>query len=174
MLPFTGIDGMEGTIAFIKDWQTVILAVTFTMIYAVGVILDRIADHLFNGHEKKIEGKILRNKGMNIAVMRYSLGTQNDFLNQQLEYTRSRMRIARASIINFPLIGVSAGAFFYFGYASWGAKTMILMIIAGLLLGLVSFYAWKSLKESHLELAQTMYEHLTKKNFSTVQIRAKL
>src|SRR5687767_9636167 len=110
-LSIFGVSAFEKPLAYLKDWQVLVLPIVFALIYVMGVIIDRGADSLFRKKEKQINNEIVGDLPVTISVMRFSLGTQNDFLNQQLDYTRTRIRIVRASIVNFLLISFSLSIF---------------------------------------------------------------
>jgi hypothetical protein len=118
--------------------------------------------------EQKIDRQVLGDLPVTVPVMRYSLGVQNDFLNQQLEYTRTRMRIARASTVNFMLISLTFTILLFTRVTDiplesrWNYAAFI--IILGILLSYAAFITWRLLVKGHLELNKTMYEYQNKQN----------
>ena len=88
----------------LSDWQTASVVLALSFVYVLGIIFDRVADLLFLGWDKRIRDKIIPNAPLPIAVMRFERDKGNEYLNRQFEYTRSRMRITRASSINFALM----------------------------------------------------------------------
>ena len=172
-----GVDAFAGILNLFKDWQLFIAAVLLALVYVVGVIIDRVADALFRKKEGKLDDEIVGDMPVSIPVMRFSLGTQNDFLNQQLEYTRTRMRIVRASTVNFLLIAASFVFFLLRQMTDLSAaqhwQYMIVAALAGAAFSYSSYRTWKSLIRAHLRLAKEMYDHQTKqeKKKSTVKKR---
>ena len=165
LLSIFGVDIFEQTLSFLEKWQLLVLAIVLALIYVFGVILDRIADWLFRSKEKQVDEEIVGDMPVTIPVMRFSLGIQNDFLNQQLEYTRTRMRIVRASTINFPLIAVGLSTFLLTRLTNisyelrWNYVGIVLAM--GFVFSYASYRTWKSLIKAHLKLAKVMYEHQT-------------
>ena len=153
-------------LSYFEQWELLVVVVLLALTYVLGIIIDRFADSRFRKQEHKLDEEIVGGMPVSIPVMRFSLGTQNDFLNQQLEYTRMRMRIVRASTINSLLIAASTAAYLFFWLPDT-SPTLRLKYIAGVLAAGVffsyaCFRAWKSLIRGHLRLAKTMYDHQTR------------
>lgn len=72
------------------------------MLYILGITVDRLADLLLSDFEKKIKKESKLDAKSSILIWK-NAGQETYFL-----YTRSRIRILRASVINFPLITLSA------------------------------------------------------------------
>lgn len=164
LLLFTGAYGakaLSDILSLFRDWQILVTAVLLVLIYVFGVIIDRMADWAFRSREHKLDDEIVGNMPVTISVMRYSLGTQNDFLNQQLEYTRTRIRIVRASTINFLLIAVGLSFFFLnqLPASAMRLQYVAITLLAGGALSYGSYRTWRSLKRAHLTLAKEMYDH---------------
>jgi hypothetical protein len=102
VLAIFGTNWIQGLATFgIADWQTVIVVVAISIVYVLGVIVDRLADLVFTRWDIKIREQTYPNAPLTLGVMRFQLGKDNEYLNRQFEYTRSRMRIARASSLIF-------------------------------------------------------------------------
>ena len=161
-----GAETLASIFSSFEKWQLLIAAILLALIYVVGVIIDRIADSLFRRKEHILDEEIVGDMPVTIPVMRFSLGTQNDFLNQQLEYTRTRMRIVRASTVNFLLIAASLSLFLFTRLTEVSVTTRWGYVFVAMLVGAAFSYAsyrtWKSLIRAHLKLAKEMYEHQTK------------
>lgn len=71
------------------------------LLYIVGIVVDRAADTLWSGFEKKLKKASKLEVASSILIWKSS-GQDNYFV-----YTRSRIRILRASVVNFPLITLS-------------------------------------------------------------------
>jgi len=74
-----------------------------SIFYVIGIIIDRVADALFSGWERKLRKIGFPDSPMPIVVLRFELARGNEHLNHQFEYNRTRMRISRASALNFGL-----------------------------------------------------------------------
>ena len=162
-LSFFGVDRFDEFLSVIKDWQLVVLAVLLPLLYVVGIILDRIGDRLFKPRERQIEREIVGDLPVGPLVMRFSLGDQNENLNQQLDYARSRMRIIRASSINFIMISISISIFLLTRVTNISSalrwEYVAFTLFLGLLLAYASFLSWRFLIKGHLKLAKAMYEY---------------
>lgn len=154
---------LNGTLSALKDWQAFVYSAVLALTYVVGVIIDRVADRSFRWVEKRVGKNIVGDLAEPISVLRFSLGTQNDFLNQQLDYTRTRLRIVRASTLNFPMIAFSLCVFIsrrplplqpneLWSYIGWIA--LIGVLVTGL-----SLKTLESLVKAHLRLVRNMYDY---------------
>ena len=144
----------------LADWQTVIVVVALSIVYVIGIIVDRLADLVFSSWDKRIRDSIIPKAPVPIAVMRFQLGKDNEYLNRQFEYTRTRMRISRASILNFALSTVF-GVWLIFQQLSNSAdKTRFVVIILsfGLLLTLSAVYTWQKLTRTYFGLVKSNWE----------------
>ncbi len=158
-----GINDLDKFLNAIREWQLIVVTIAIPLLYVLGIILDRMADILFKARERTLDREIAGDLSVSVPVMRFTLGTKNDFLNQQLEYTRTRMRIVRASVVNFALIAISISIFLLTHLTSVAAKTrwqyVTITVILGLVMSYAAFVTWKSLVRGHLRLSKIMYEH---------------
>jgi hypothetical protein len=148
---------------FLKDWQPLILLVALAFVYVTGVIVDRIADWAFRWLERQHRERIIGDLKEPVSVRRFSLGTQNDFLNQQLDYTRTRLRIVRASALNVPVAAIALGIFVH-NRASLPASHETLtrlywIAIIGFIITAVSIKTLDSLIKAHLTLIRDMVDY---------------
>ena len=81
----------------ITDWQSIMVVLFLAFSYTLGVVFDRFADSVFEPWNRRLKNKMMPNPPLPIVVMRFEIGKDNEYLNHQFEYTRSRMRIARLS-----------------------------------------------------------------------------
>ena len=131
-----GIAPLENFMSYFKDWQGGVYFTALALVYVLGVILDRFADSVFRNQENQVGQDIAGDLPEKIVVIRYSLGTENNYLNQQLEYTRTRMRIARASTINLPLTAFIASFYIYCRLPSIDAYSKYIYVVLSLFAGL--------------------------------------
>jgi len=146
----------------ISDWDTLLTVFFLSFSYTLGIIMDRAADMVFSKWNKSIGKKIIPSSNRPLSAMRFELGKENEYLNNQFEYTRSRMRIARASSVNFGLITILALIFIVVQIhpsteAQKWAYIFITLIVGGLLTGL-SVYAWRELTITYYELIKSNYK----------------
>lgn len=145
----------------LSNWSTLIMLFVLSFAYALGIVVDRLADAIFHDWNKRI-GKQILVDAVRPSTQRFSLGKDNDYLNNQIEYTRSRMRIARASALNYALIAISSAAFVYtqLQFLSTGKKVSytLAILILGALLSSSSIYAWWKLTKTYYHLIQSNYK----------------
>ena len=82
----------------LKDWATPVTPVLLGVAYALGIVVDRVADSLF-----KVLGMAAR------AEQRLEVLARGDKVTEFLEYIRSRIRVARVTTLNLFLITIFAG-----------------------------------------------------------------
>ncbi|MBD1999103.1 hypothetical protein H6G00_21210 [Leptolyngbya sp. FACHB-541] len=146
------------------DWSALLTVFVLSFAYAIGIIIDRLADTIFNKWNKQIGKQILPDIARP-SIRRFALGKENEYLNNQFEYTRSRIRIVRASSLNFALIAIFATIFIWIQlqFLSIGQKliyTLIILVGGGLLSGF-SIYAWLKLTQTYYRLIQSNYKELS-------------
>lgn len=158
MLLFNFID--RNTIKLILSEVNTQLVFVFIICfsYCFGILIDRIADSVFSPWNQKLKDKVIPKPPVNIGTMRYIIVQDNKALNDFLDYTRSRIRICRASAINFPLItifisvlGVSRK------YLVQNSKLLLIILGLGLFFTICSVLSWRNLTIRHLDLTRTMY-----------------
>jgi hypothetical protein len=166
LMSIFGVEAFVVTLSLLKDWQSLVFTTILALVYVVGVIIDRIADWSFRWLEKRVRKPIVGDLNVPISVLRFSLGTQNDFLNQQLDYTRTRLRIVRASTLNFPVIALCLCIFIYTRPSSLQTNEVWTYIgwvaLIGILVTVVSLKTLSSLVKAHLRLVRDMYDYQNK------------
>jgi hypothetical protein len=148
----------------VADWQNIMLVLFLTFSYTLGVVFDRLADSVFEPWNRHLKDKFIPNPPLPIVVMRFEVGKDNKYLNNQFEYTRSRMRIARASAINAVLIAIIGTAFALVrvdGTTS-GQKTGLCAatLAVGMCIASLCAFAWRNMMRTYLELVKVNYERL--------------
>lgn len=145
----------------LADWQTAIVVIALSIVYVLGIIIDRLADLVFARWDKKIRERIFPNAPLSIGVMRFQLGKDNEYLNRQFEYTRSRMRISRASILNFILmtiLGVILIAQLQFPTTEEKTKSLITALSIGVFLSVSAIYTWNKLTQTFIGLVKANWD----------------
>ena len=131
--------------------------------YFLGIIIDRLADLFFSKWNQRLKDKIIPNPSINIGTMRYIVVKDNPHLNSFLDYTRSRMRISRATAINIPIIAICSVIFGVMKeYFSFCSGLSFSIIIIGFSIFILAIYTWKNLTIRHLDLIKTCYNHRDK------------
>lgn len=133
----------------LANWQAAILIVLLSVFYVIGIIIDRVADALFSRWEWKLRRVGFPEPPMPIVVLRFELARGNEPLNHQFEYNRTRMRISRASALNFGLATIM-GVLYILTRAqisspigTWGVAVLTLIIGSALTLG--AAFTWRKL-----------------------------
>lgn len=104
------------------------------ILYIIGILVDRLADFIFQKKENAI-----RNKSGLHAKSSILVWNKYDAENYA-QYTRTRIRILRASILNLPMISISIML-----YVMKYLDKSYMLIIYTLILGtLFTFVSWKS------------------------------
>jgi hypothetical protein len=123
------------------------------MAYILGILIDRISDFIFISQDLKMRPDAKPGEP-SFLTMRYYILLKSSDLYAQLEYTRSRLRIARASVFNF---GLTTLAFLVFEWLQLpkllSIQNLILAnlitIIIGAALTYASYLAWMGLIKSY-------------------------
>lgn len=85
-----------------KEWATLATTCVLALAYALGVIVDRLSDTVFTWQDR---GRILSESQ---GVMRLTVMKKSEGMAKFLDYQRSRVRVARGTILNVALFIVSA------------------------------------------------------------------
>lgn len=124
-------------------------------------LLNRFTDTLcYAASFDKVElrRRMIPNPELAIVGMRYTAAADNKYLNRLFEYTRSRMRIARASALNFPLISISLLVYFWpgLGTHALGLKPgiVLLIVISGILFTGLALFSWQRFTRTYLQLVR--------------------
>lgn len=145
-------------LACLKDIDGALTVLILGFSYTLGLLVDRLADALYAPWNDRLKKKIIPNPAPNIGTMRYQIDKENTPLNQFLEYTRSRMRIARATSLNMLMILISAVIYMKEKTALSPFEIVpTVFLILGLFLAVAFVWAWRNLTIRHLELIKTTH-----------------
>ena len=137
----------------ISDWQTLITIFLLAMLYVLGIIIDRTADAIFSGWSQKIKKRVFPDSDTPTSAIRF--GFTNEFLNRQIEYTRTRMRIVRASSVNFVLTTIFAVIFIATKVQGISDSErlgyLVFTLIFGTTLAIAAIVIWRSLTRGYYE-----------------------
>ena len=171
VLNLTGLDWLQ-RIQFVAvaDWQALIVVILLSLLYVLGIIVDRVADSIFSRWEFRITIETLRELKelkLPLVVLRFATSKDDEHLNHQYEYNRSRMRITRASSVNFALITVFAlSLIFVHGQSLPDAlkwRLSIVVFILGTLLTFAAVYSWRKLMRGYVGMVRDNYLHRSQK-----------
>lgn len=149
------------TIINASMWETMTAVILLSFSYVIGIIIDRIADLTFGKWDKAMTNNAIPNPSVPTAVIRYKLGKDNENLNRQFEYIRSRIKISRASSINFAL-GTIFGIWVVLQQITIPKERMAYIIaisIAGFLFTIGAVYSWHELTRTYLSLLKNGWDN---------------
>lgn len=139
--------------SILVNWQTFLLIILLSVFYVIGVIVDRLADAVFSRWEWKLRRTGFPDPPMPVVVLRFELARGNEHLNHQFEYNRSRMRISRASALNFGLTTLMGVIFILARVqtASLNARLICLLttVLMGTALTLGAAFTWRKLMRGY-------------------------
>jgi hypothetical protein len=153
------------------------------MAYILGILVDRVADFIFIKQDAKMRPVDEdTNLPKSFLKMRYYILNKSSDIYAQLEYTRSRLRIARASVFNFALTTIAALLFIWFQADKFlSTRNVIIACFVAFLIGAILTYAsyqsWIGLIKSYSISTIRAYELLRDedpKNDSKKKVRQKV
>lgn len=152
-----GTGGLRGE--EIKGWETLATIFVLAAAYALGVIVDRLADSLFKRVARRSH---LAPKGYPpLSKMRLRMMQEDNGVTRFLEYQRSRIRVMRATTLNVPFIFGSAVL-----YLVHRARVPGSSVIAFASLGCVSlaasFFVTRRIQDAYNYRLMEAYEGMTK------------
>lgn len=146
----TGYQNMD-----VEKLLTINLALpALALAYILGILIDRISDRIFIVKDYKMRRANNKEDLSSFLTMRfYILYTSKDIYTQ-LEYIRSRMRIARASVFNFILTAIASLIFVWLQFEnSLTTQSLmiicIVMLILGTILTYISCQSWVGLVQNY-------------------------
>ena len=122
--------------------------------YILGILIDRVSDRMFISQDYKMRPAGNEANLPSFLTMRYYILHKSSDIYAQLEYIRSRLRIARASIFNFILLTLAVLLFVWLQLAkSFTTQNLIIIfasiLIIGAILTLASYQSWLGLVRSY-------------------------
>ena len=133
----------------------------------MGILTDRLSDIAFIAADHRIRDSIGENyKDENLPkflTMRFYILQHANQAYEQLEYTRSRLRISRTAMLNFPLTTIALLLFVWLQLqAALGTQNLIIasavILLSGFALTLLSYRSWVALTETYLNSTITAYQ----------------
>ena len=149
----------------LHEWDALVTAIVLAGAYSAGTIFDRLCDSVFGSWNQRLKDAVLPPQRVPLTIMRYTAALGNDDLNRLFEYTRSRMRIARATAVNGPLVVIAAVLFVTVGPAglSIGPRGRLIAFIVGSGGGITgaAIFGWQRFMRTYLELVKKHYDAKT-------------
>jgi 8-oxo-dGTP pyrophosphatase MutT (NUDIX family) len=162
----------------LSDWETLIIVLVFAIAYVLGILMDRLADTAFNKIYKirKLIKPLIRKstKGDKdetlpapFGEMRLQIMMQNDTVGKFMDYQRSRLRIARATVLNLPLIIIS-GIIFLITRTNFSSLQIAMFALVGVVLIALSLYVAFRIDTAQTRTIVDAYRIITNKRFERV------
>jgi hypothetical protein len=122
--------------------------------YILGILIDRISDRIFIAQDYKMRPSDSDANLPSFLTMRFYILHKSSDIYAQLEYIRSRLRIARASVFNFILMTIAVLVFVWLQFGkSIPTQNSILIyastLVVGAILTLASYQSWRGLVTSY-------------------------
>jgi hypothetical protein len=150
ILTFTGYQNLDLEKVFTLNLALPILAIT----YILGILIDRASDIALAAQDDRLRSKYDLRELPGFLSMRFYILSKSSEVYAQLEYTRSRLRIARASVLNFAFTTLAAAPFVWFQLgktlaAEYRAMVCLVVVIIGALLTWISYRSWTGLSHTY-------------------------
>jgi len=150
ILTFTGHQSLDPEKLFTLNLALPILAIT----YILGILMDRASDMVLAAQDNRLRSQNDFRGLPSFLSMRFYILSKSSDVYEQLEYTRSRLRIARASVLNFAFTTIAAALFVWFQLGrALTAESRIMVCIAAALVGAlltwISYQSWTVLSQTY-------------------------
>jgi 8-oxo-dGTP pyrophosphatase MutT (NUDIX family) len=169
----------------LNDWDAVALLLVIGGAYVAGVLIDRVADSLFDEPGIKQATRLQeRTRETGKLARLFELGTKRlrvmsheEGMGTFLEYQRSRLRIARSTVLNLALAAVIAPVFVLRRASEWDNDIAIAIVVMASLLG-IAWLTWSSyvrIYGAYLARLSDAYEEITARaesNLRNERVRA--
>jgi hypothetical protein len=124
------------------------------MAYILGILIDRVSDSVFLPQDLKMRPIDKQADLPSFLTMRYYILHKSSDIYAQLEYTRSRLRIARASVFNFALTTIASLLFVWFQLGQFFSTPNLIVagvitFVIGAILTFASYQSWMGLVKSY-------------------------
>lgn len=140
----------------LKGWETIISVFATALAYTLGVLVDRLSDSMLYKWDDSLRRGIITEGEDEYSVMRLVPASNKDYegMAKFLSYVRSRIRIARSTVLNIILIVLGVMVYVLFSGASayygWNETGIIILTSGfGLILAAGTLYAWKRMTISY-------------------------
>lgn len=150
ILAFVGYQNLNLEKVFTLNLALPILAIT----YILGILVDRAADIALTAQDDRLRSQYDLRGLPGFLSMRFYVLSKSSDVYAQLEYTRSRLRIARASILNFAFTTLAAVLFVWFQLgqalaAEYRVTACLTAAVIGAFLTWISYQAWAALSRTY-------------------------
>lgn len=149
-----------------NGWQLLLSVIALAFVYVLGILFDKLADIIFSKWDRAIgEKRFGKNAPYVFARDRFQIGRDNTQLYHHFEYIRSRLRIARASSVNFAITTIMAVIFVVTRLQNIPNLFVLLffIIVVGCLLTYLAVLTWYKLSNTYCGI---IYANLPKETNS--------
>lgn len=137
---------------FIKEYWVIFAIVVTAIAYPIGIIIDTFADKRLDKTNDRIKSKYNLDEHFSMIKLIHKMNDEN--VRSYFTYNRFKTRVARSSMVNFGMIGLSIPLFIFIRGHEIGIehplKIGLTVFITFSLLSITLFYLWK-------EVSQTTY-----------------
>ncbi len=144
----------------LSDWSTLLTILILSFAYSFGIIVDRLADKAFSKWEKRLRKKITPDYPYT-TKMKIELGEKYKIFENQFEYTKSRLRIARASSLNFGISTILAFLLILVRFKTTFETNWVLLLVTsgiGIAITAGAIFSWAKLTKTYLGLVESAYK----------------
>jgi hypothetical protein len=120
-------------LAPLKEWAVLITTFTLALAYAIGIIVDRVADTLFKAFFRKTPS--------DVPMMRLQVLARGDKVTDFVEYIRSRIRVSRATMVNLAVTAIVLPVFLRRCTAATSLQIVAAFLVLVALTGVAAFAA---------------------------------
>ncbi len=146
-----------GTLQKIPSISILVIALSYTF----GVLFDRVWDASLKKEDRKIRGKYFKNNDV-FHKKRCILFSKSKTNAEYLDYLRSRIRIARASLFNFFLIFFISLIFVFTHFSNMKYYYIYIIFIGfcGISFISLAYYAWKKISNTYYIQIQHFFNNI--------------
>jgi len=123
--------------------------VFLALAYTLGLLADRLADALFSPLDHRMRPSVIPEKEAPVWRMRLYLISKGDGLTKFLEFSRTRIRIVRATAFNLLMLLAGMAALWLAGRATFSIADLLTAFAAGTAGIALSFYAWRRMTKAY-------------------------
>jgi len=144
--------------------SVIVLIPSISLIYFLGIIVDRLADEIFSKYDKEIRNKYFPDNNIYHEARTYTYTYATDRIINLFEYGKSKMRITRAWSINNLLLAISTSIFVLTRFPSTSLNTRLLITVFATITFAICFLAtliaWKKLTHNDYKRLAETFEFL--------------
>jgi 8-oxo-dGTP pyrophosphatase MutT (NUDIX family) len=146
--------------ADLRGWEVLVTLVALGAAYVLGVVVDRIADDLRYWLDRVWPGRpVDKPADITMTRMRLVIMRQGGDLSAFVLYQRSRMRIARSTVLNL-ILAIPVVLLFLTSWNefSWPAAAVLVIL---LFLAIVTLFAYRQMEFAYVSWLSQAYRLLT-------------